>query len=170
MMTEPASRPDLQPDPRPATATWVKVVLALSLALNLGVVGVVAGARMKGGPGDQGDLPRDLSFGPFSEAFSREDRRALRSALLEKAPEFRASRQAAKAEFDALITALRAKPFDADTLRTALGAIEARNADRLELGRTLIEARIFDMSDSDRLAFADRLEEGLRHGGNRSAP
>jgi uncharacterized membrane protein len=151
-MTEPAARV--------ATATWVKVVLALSLALNLAIIGLAAGAWMK--EGSKGP-PRDLSFGPFSEALSRADRRALRSALLERAPDFRASREAAAQEFAALLTALRAQPLDPAALRTAFAAIEQRNAGRLELGRSLIENRLIEMSDADRLAFADRLEAGLKH-------
>ncbi|WP_309668379.1 periplasmic heavy metal sensor [Tabrizicola sp.] len=153
-MTEPA--------PRPVTATWVKILLALSLAFNLGILGIVAGARMKDGHGDKGGLPRDVSFGPFSEALSRQDRQALREALLSKAPEFRAAREAARAEFDTLLAALRADPFDPDAVREALAAIEQRNASRLELGRTMIETRIFDMAEAERLAFADRMEAGLR--------
>lgn len=157
-MTEPASRP--------ATATWVKLLLALSLALNLAVAGLAAGAWMKG---TARGMPRDLSFGPFSEALSRDDRRALRSALIERAPDFRASREVARAEFATLVAALRAQPFDPDALRAALAAIEQRNSDRLEMGRSLIEARLIEMSDEDRRAFADRLEKGM-HGRSRPAP
>ncbi len=156
-MTEPAAHP--------ATATWVKVVLALSLAVNLAVIGLAAGAFIKGGPKGS---PRDASFGPFSEAFSREDRKALRSALAERAPEFLASRQAAQQEFTALLAVLRAQPLDPAALSAALAAIEQRNADRLHLGRGLIETRLMAMSDADRLAFADRLESGLKHRGRRA--
>jgi uncharacterized membrane protein len=150
--------------PRPPTATWVKVVLALSLALNLAILGLAAGAWMRDGPRGRGDLPRDLSFGPFSAALSKDDRRALRSALMDRAPEFRAGRQAAKAEFEALLTALRADPFDPAALELALAAIEKRNADRLAVGRTLIEERILQLSGEDRAAFADRLEGALPRG------
>jgi uncharacterized membrane protein len=158
-----------EPSPRPATATWVKVVLALSLAINLAILGVVAGAWIKVGPDRAAGAPRDLSFGPFSEALSREDRRALRSAFMDRSPEIRASRQAARAEFDALVIALRAEPFDPAALSPVLAAIEQRNVDRLTLGRTLIEERIIAMSAADRLAFAARLEDGLQRKG-RSGP
>ncbi|TAG25377.1 MAG: periplasmic heavy metal sensor [Rhodobacterales bacterium] len=154
--------PDKPPAP-PATATagrGLKIALAISVALNLAVVGLVAGAWLK--DGHSGGMPRDLSFGPFSEALSPDDRRALRKALVDRAPGFRETRAAAQAEFAALLEALRANPFDPAAVQTALAAIEARNAGRLELGRSLIEARIAQMSEADRLAFADRLENGLR--------
>lgn len=158
-MTEPATRP--------STAAWVKVVLALSLAVNLAVIGIIAGAVAKDGPRERG-MPRDLSFGPFSEALSREDRRALRLAFLDRAPEFRAGRKDAKAEFSAVIAALRADPFDPAALQLALATIEKRNADRLALGKTLIEDRIIQLSDAERLAFADRLETALTRGDRRT--
>lgn len=138
----------------------IRIALAISVALNLAVAGLAAGAWMKEG-GNRG-LPRDLSFGPFSEALGPEDRRALRAALLDRAPGFRESRVAAREEFAALLTALRASPFDAAALQSALKAIETRAAERLDLGRDLIGTRILQMSDADRLAFADRLEAGLR--------
>jgi uncharacterized membrane protein len=137
----------------------IKIALALSVALNLAIAGAIGGAWMQDGPAR--GAPRDLTFGPFSDAFSPEDRRALRKALMDRAPGFRASREAARAEFASLLNALRADPFDPVAVGSALAAIEARNAGRLELGRSLIEARITQMSESDRLAFADRLENGL---------
>lgn len=147
--------------PPPAgSGRGLKIALAISVALNLAVAGMVTGAWLGGGHAR--GMPRDLSFGPFSEALSPEDRRALRQALLDRAPGFREARAAAQAEFETLLTALRASPFDIGAMQSALAAIEARNAGRLELGRSLIEARIAQMSDSDRMAFADRLENGLR--------
>lgn len=99
-----------------------------------------------------------LSFGPFSEALSREDRRALREAFLERLPEFRSNRDAAKAEFAAVLDSLHTDPFEPKAFRFALGAIETRNAERLKFGRSLIETRILEMTAEDRLAFAQRLE------------
>ena len=73
-------------------------------------------------------------------------------------------RAAARAEFETLLVALRADPFDAGALKSALAALEARNAERLELGRSLIETRLIEMTPAERAAFADRLEKGLRRG------
>lgn len=163
-MTDPVTPPVAPSPPAPSSPApsgrGLKIALAVSVALNLAVAGVVAGAWMKDGPSR--GMPRDLSFGPFSEALGPEDRRALRKALADRAPGFREARAAAQAEFAALLAALRASPFDPAAVQSALAAIEARNAGRLELGRSLIEARITQMSEADRLAFADRLEDGLR--------
>lgn len=155
-MTDPATQP-----PTPSSGRGLKIALALSLALNLAVAGLVIGAWASD-HGPRRGMPRDLSFGPFSEALSPQDRRALRKAFVDRTPDLRAARQAAREEFDALLAALRARPFDPAALSTALAAIEERNATRLELGRSLIEARLTTMEEADRLAFADRLETALR--------
>ena len=150
---------------RPVSATprGVKIALALSVALNLAVAGLAVGAWLGDGP--HRGMPRDMSFGPFSEALDDDDRKAIRKALLSRLGEFREQRDAARAEFEALLVALRADPFDAGALKTALAALEARNAERLELGRSLIETRLIEMTPEERAAFADRLEKHLRRGG-----
>lgn len=163
-MTEPAIPSPVSPAgpeaSAPSSGRGLKIALAVSVALNLAVAGIVAGAWLR--EGSNRSAPRDLSFGPFSEALSPDDRRALRKALVDRAPGFRDARKAAQAEFAALLAALRSRPFEPAAVQSALAAIEARNAGRLELGRSLIEARIAEMSEADRLAFADRLEKGLR--------
>lgn len=157
----PASSPP-PPAGQPSSRNGLKIALAVSVALNLAVAGMVAGAFLKsGGPGR--GMPHDLSFGPFSEALGPEDRTALRRALLDRASDFRSNSRAAKAEFETLLATLRASPFDPAAMQSALAAIEVRTAGRLELGRTLIENRIVEMSEAERLAFAERLEAGLRH-------
>lgn len=154
-------QPPLPPEPLSPSRRGLKIALAVSVALNLAVAGMIAGAWIKGGGHGRG-MPHDLSFGAFSEAFSADDRMALRRALLDRAPDFRASGKAASAEFETLLAALRASPFDPAAMQKALAAVEARTAGRLELGRLLIESRIIEMLEVDRLAFAERLEAGLR--------
>lgn len=160
-MTEPTTQASAPV--APTTSRGVKIALAISVAVNLAVAGLAVGAWLGGG--GQRDMPRDMSFGPFSEALDSSDRRAIRRALLDRMGEFRASRTEARAEFETLLGTLRADPFDPAAMKAALAAIEARNAERLELGRTLIETRLIEMSPKDRRAFADRLEKGLRRGG-----
>ncbi|MFP5479962.1 MAG: periplasmic heavy metal sensor [Alphaproteobacteria bacterium] len=150
-----------EPTAKTPSGRGLKIALAVSLALNLAVAGLVAGAWLSD-HGPRRDMPRDLSFGPFTEALSPQDRRALRREFLSRAPEFRAARQEARAEFDRLLAALRAEPFDPAALTSALAAIQTRNSDRLELGRSLIETRLLTMEEADRRAFADRLDAALR--------
>lgn len=164
-MTETGPQTPLTPPPgdAPKPGRGLKIALVISVALNLAVAGLVLGAWLGDGP--HKGMPRDLSFGPFSEALSDADRRELRKGLMSRGEEFRTSREAARAEFAVLLDALRADPFDPAAMSTALTAIETRNAERLELGRSLIETRLTEMSTEERRAFADRLEDGMQHGG-----
>lgn len=161
-MTEHSTQAAAPAPVSPPPSRGIKIALAVSVALNLAVVGFAVGAWLGGG---HRDMPRDLSFGPFSEALDDSDRRAIRRSLLDRVGEFRTDRAEARAEFETLLVTLRADPFDAGAIKAALAAIEARNAERLELGRDLIETRLIEMSADDRRRFADRLEKGLRRGG-----
>jgi hypothetical protein len=51
----------------PGTSRGVKIALALSVALNLAVAGLAVGAWLSD-DGPRRGMPRDLGFGPFSEA------------------------------------------------------------------------------------------------------
>ena len=142
--------------------------LGISLALNLAVVGMVAGAMLRDGPGMRGAMVRDLGFGPFTEELSRDDRRALRQALFERAPEIRQARQQRQEDLQALVAILRAEPFDAAALAAAMAEQEARMVGQLRLGQTVLQERIAAMTPEARRGFAERLEDGLSHGGRRS--
>lgn len=161
--------PDLAP-PAPTTAPprpgrGLRIALAVSLALNLGVAGLVVGSFLHGGPGGRGDpMVRDMGFGPFDEALRPEDRAALRKSLVQHAGDLRAARREMQADASAILTALRADPFDPAGLTSALAAQEQHLADRLRLGSGLIRDFLVALPPQDRLDFADRLEGRMRHG------
>lgn len=141
----------------------LKIALALSLALNLCVAGVVAGAWLRDGPPHGGG--KDYGLGPLSEALTRDDRKAMREIFVERHPDIREDRREAKAEFGVVVAALRAVPFDPVALDAALAGVAARNQSLLDTGRELVAERLKSLSPAERLAFADRLEDRLsRHG------
>lgn len=141
----------------------LRVALAISVALNLLIVGLVAGAVLRDG-GPRGRMMGDLGFGPFTEALSGADRDALRQAFLARMPDMRDMRRQMRADFAALLDALRAEPFDAAALRAAMEAQSARMGERLQVGQDLLLERLAAMTPEARAAFADRLEARLRHG------
>ena len=134
----------------------LKIALALSLAFNLCIVGVICGVMLRDGPPRGG---RDFGLGPLSEALSHEDRRALRKAFVARHPDIRDAKRQMRAEFDAVVAALRADPFDPAALDGALAAIAARNQSLLDTGRELVAERLKAMTAEERAAFADRLEK-----------
>lgn len=154
------------PNPAPRMSGRVRALLVVSLALNLLVAGLLAGAWLRDGP--PGGTGRDPGFGPFAEALSDTDRRELRRAFMAHMPEMRENRAAMRTDMQGVLAALRAQPFDAAALETAMDAALSRMADRIGVGQRLLVDRISAMDAAERGAFADRLEaalsRGARHG------
>lgn len=146
---------------RPKTGKGLRIALAVSVALNLAVVGVVAGAILRDGP--RGPFIRDLDFGPYGEAFAPEDRDAMRKAFLSRDVNMRDLRDQMRADGAALIALLRAETLDLAKLEALMQQQQGRMLDRIALGRELVAERIAAMSTEDRRAFADRLERAFRH-------
>lgn len=149
----------------------LRIALAISVALNLAVAGVVAGAAMKHRPdGGRMEMGRELGFGAFSEALSRDDRRALREALLAKAPDLRDNRRQRGQDAQALLAALRADPFAPEALAAIMDSQQQRMESQLQLGQDLLREFLISMTPEARAAFAGRLEERLRPDRAEKAP
>ncbi len=148
---------------------WVRVIFALSLTMNLVVIGLVAGAHL-GDRRDHGFDPRgpergtirDLGFGPIASALPREDRRAIGKALRNEKGSFKENRAAMRRDFDAMLAALRADPYDATALNTALEGQRDRMMGVGDTARQLILERIELMSLEDRRKFADDILHNMR--------
>ena len=158
-MTDPVPSP-----PTPRAGRKLRIALALSLAVNLAIGGVLVGSFLRDGPHRGG---RDFGLGPISEALSRDDRKALRAAFVAQHPGIGADRQAMRGDIDALLATLRATPFDPAALDAALAAIAQRNGALVATGQTVLAERIKAMDPANRAAFADRLETKMQHSGRR---
>jgi uncharacterized membrane protein len=144
----------------------LRIALAVSVALNLLVLGLGVGA-MWHGPSGRDQMTRDLAFGPFSQALNPNERRLLRDGLLQKSPQIRMAMQQQRSDMAGLLVALRAQPFDAAALNQALESMRGRMEAQLRLGHQSLSDLLTSMSDQDRAAFADRLEQGQRRGGGK---
>jgi Spy/CpxP family protein refolding chaperone len=157
--------------PPKAPAKALRIALAVSVALNLAVAGLAAGAFFThGGPMGRGGDVRELGFGPFTEALSRDERDQLRKAFMAKRPEFRQARRDKRQDLQNLLTALRADPFDPAQLQALLGAQSQRLAQQMDLGQNLLSDLLLQMTPEARQAFADRLQQGLQRGRDKPAP
>jgi uncharacterized membrane protein len=152
--------------PKPAkSGRGLRIALAVSVALNLAVLAAVGGAVLREGHGMRSAMVRDLGFGPYAEALRPEDRKALRDALFARAPEIRENRRQMRADTQTLLGLLRADPLDAEALRALMGSQHSRMTGQLKLGQDLLQDFLVALPPDERRAFADRLEEGLRHHG-----
>lgn len=141
-----------------------RVVLVLSLALNLAVVGMVVGASVSGRFGDRPPRSFDFGLGPVARALEPRERRQIGLAM---------RRDGALRDMDLrgnaaeMIAALRAAPFDAGALQDLM----AVQAERVTLLQRNAQAALLDqisaMSPERRAAFADRLQEELSRGRDR---
>ncbi len=150
--------------PRTPPGRGLKIALVVSVALNLLVAGMIGGAFLRGGP------DRDLGFGPFAEALTEDDHRALRQEFMARAPDMREMRRSQRAAMRDLLSALRAEPFDPAALEMAMAAAASRMGDRLRIGQEILVRHLAAMSPADRAAFADRLEAAAARGPRHAPP
>ncbi|MGR3321436.1 MAG: periplasmic heavy metal sensor [Pseudooceanicola sp.] len=148
--------------PRPGMRPWLRVLVFASLALNLLVIGALAGLVAVHDRDDPRRPPRlDRSVGPLTHALSDEDKRRIGREMRRAYREGRPSRAEFYAEYQQVIAALRADPYDpsivADSLRRQLDA----SAERQRIGQDLLLERLAAMTPEERAEFAARLEEGL---------
>lgn len=153
--------------PQLNSGRMIRTALAVSVALNLLVVGVGVGAMFHNDEAGRDEMGRDLGFGPFAEALRPEDRRALRKSLMQKSPEIRAAMALRRADMTALLAALRAVPFDGAALNGALDGMRLRLEGQLKLGHQALGDVLAAMPEAERLQVADRLERGLRRMGKK---
>ncbi|MCB2115097.1 MAG: periplasmic heavy metal sensor [Rhodobacteraceae bacterium] len=147
-----------------ATGRWKTWALVASLALNLFVAAVVAGAVLRHPrPPHDGEV-RDIGFGPYTAALSSEDRTALRDAFLAAAPDFREKRREMRADVTRLAASLRSEPWDAAATEAILARQGADLASRLDLGRRLFIERLSAMTPEARRALAERIEKAATRG------
>lgn len=156
---------EIQPKSQ-GTKRWVQVLLVVSLAFNLLIVGIVGGAMMNWSKWRSHHPPRlDMAGGPLTRALTREDRRAIGRQMRKAYREGDAPAVNMRAELDALVSELKADPFDPSAVKDRLERHRGVFHDRFALGQTLLLERLSEMQPGERAAYADRLRDVLRHHG-----
>ncbi|MEM6589093.1 MAG: periplasmic heavy metal sensor [Pseudomonadota bacterium] len=148
-------------NPAPKSRLWVRILLVVSLALNLLVIGVVAGFVVKGGPFKHDGPPHMAAggVGPLTHALSKEDRRAIGREMRQKGKDSGWDRQAHRQSLERMVAFLEATPFDADAFDEELQITVDGMQGRLSDARGALLNRLNDMSDEDRAGYAARIKE-----------
>jgi uncharacterized membrane protein len=155
---------------------WMKGLLAVSLALNLLVLGVIVGARVDDHarrPDHRSGESRgafDPALGPFSRALPDPYRSQAVEDLRERAGDIRDNRAVLAAQVDEMIALLRDDEFDQAALRAVLEAQSEAFRARGQVGRDVVLEQISRMSARDRALLAERLEKGFRRAMDRARP
>ena len=137
---------------------WIKIVLSVSLAINLAIVGLAAGFILRGGPSEV----RGPSMGyamPYVLSLPRDMRREVFRTL--RRDDSLPDRRARRAEYDQMIAVLRARPFDAQAAEAIL-LRQADGASRVQVAAqsAWLEA-VSGMSPEERSAYTDRTQQVL---------
>jgi hypothetical protein len=141
---------------------WLRVLLAVSLALNLIVVGLVGGALVMRERWHAHHPPQATRIiGPLTRALEPADKRAI-GREIRAAYHARSDRARPTADLEGLLADLRRDPFEAEAVAAHLRMQRARLSDRLELGQRLLLERLEQMSAAERAAYADRVAEAAR--------
>lgn len=153
-------------DPKPTPTSprlWVRILLAVSLALNLLVIGAVAGFAIKGGPMKHSGAPHMApgGVGPLTQALSKEDRRAIGREMRQMAKENGWDRRAHRQALERMIAGLEATPFDADAFSADLDIIMDGMRSRISGASGALMNRLSEMSDEDRAAYAARIRDKM---------
>lgn len=143
--------------PQKPRALW-RIVLVVSLCLNLAFVGLLAGVAFSGKVG--GGPPPRMSFGlgPITEALDRSDRRAIAGAVRGQI----GLRPLLRQDLQTLIDTLRQSDFDPDALRSVLRAQSDRTNQVVTAAQDAFVDHVSQMSAAERAEFADRLNRKRR--------
>lgn len=143
---------------------WIKVLLGLSLALNLAIAGVVAGFVLRGGP--QGVRGANMGYAaPYVLALPRELRREVFGKV--RSDERLPDRRARRADYRAMIEVLRATPFDASAVQAVLDR-QSDTASRVQAaGQAAWLEVVSRFSDAERVAYVAQMEEEMKRKGPR---
>ena len=161
-MTEQMPQPQDTSPPR--RRIGLRVLLFISLALNMVIIGVVGGAILNFSRGEDHPImvSRDLGLGAYFAALEPSGRRELNKELRARKGELRASRSEWRSSLVETTAAIRAEPFDAARVRAAVERQAELAARGREYGLNVMIAQLERMSPQQRAAFADRLEEASR--------
>jgi uncharacterized membrane protein len=139
---------------------WIKIVLGLSLAANLAVAGLVAGAALRGPPKG----PRTGVSGyatAYIKALPREDRHAIIEKVRKSGGQGRLSGDERRALFDEMLAALRAPELDRIVITDVLNKQKAASLGAQSGVQEQWVALVAQMSVEERLAYADAVQEVL---------
>lgn len=148
-----------------STPLWVRILLAVSLGLNILVVGAVVGFAIKGGPLPVKDGPRhvaDAAIGPLTRALSVADRRAIGRQIRQEGTTERWDRQAHRQALERMLTLLNATPFDADAFANELDGTVTGLQSRMTLAGQALVVRLEQMTDEERRAYAERVLQAAK--------
>ncbi len=156
------------PSPVPRTGRGIKIALAMSLGLNLLIVGLIAGAAMNRQVGPDRPPPslvaRGIGLGPYFTALPPDLQRALVQHVrqADQSEGRRPILRSMRTGFRSALDTLRSDPFDAEAFAAALAGQSGRLAERRTVSEAALTQTLSQMPPDVRAAYADALEMVVR--------
>ncbi|MEC7669345.1 MAG: periplasmic heavy metal sensor [Pseudomonadota bacterium] len=150
---------DVQQD-KPKRFPWTRVLLVVSLALNLLIVGAMA-TFFFANSGPREFSRRPPPDGPFLylRAFSQEDRRALGREFFKNSKPSPEMRELALQDYQDVVDLLKQPEFNQAELTSVLDRQHQRSKSLQERGRQMMVEYLGTKTPAERAAYADRLAE-----------
>lgn len=148
--------------PKPRMRLWLRVVLVLSLAFNLVIIGGATGVALRFGR--FGPPPSHMEEGrgsPMIMALSRDARREMGRSIRKAYRDTANDAGNESGIYADLVRALEADPFDKEALRAARQALESRMSLRREVAGDVWLESISKMGVTERKAYAESMLEIL---------
>lgn len=157
-----------EPKSNPGSSRWMRILLVASLALNLLIVGLVAGAVLGGrSDGDRGAESRAFQRQPLIGALEPAMRRDVLQQLRRDARQPGEHARALRGRFRAYLDALRSDSFDVSEVGRLLSEQRASMGGWQDAVDGILLEKLSEMTPEERFAYADRLEELGRRGRKR---
>lgn len=149
--------------PKPRAPLWWRVLVGLSLTLNLLVIGLVVGVVLSRKPADDRRpfLPA-AGVAPMVRLMPPDHRDAVWSDLRKLGAAEGITRAEREAERIAVQRLIAAEPFDAAALVAALDARQTQEDGFARAGHRVLAERLEEMPQEARAEYAERLERFAR--------
>ena len=138
---------------------FVKLLLVVSLGINLAIGGLVMGIWLTEKPA-RPPSPDAVAF--LSFALPTEHRNALRAQMVDRREELRANRTAIANMRKEMINALQAEPFEAAAVEEILQRQRDRFLDLGELAHSALLERINLLTPEERAIYVESLQKRER--------
>lgn len=141
---------------------WARILLFVSLAFNLAVIGLVAGLALREGPDRRGP---EAGFWRHGMAMPEPHRGEMMRLLRAERPRLEHARQQLKDSRAQLAAALTAEPFDPAAVVAVLAEERMLIGDLADRGTALLVAQVGKMTPQERQAYAEALVTPRRRDG-----
>jgi len=136
---------------------WMKIVLGLSLALNVFFLGLTGGSLFHGKPERRDDAPNS-----FLATLSDERKAEVKAYFTKMREDRKASRSGTRAAWDNVRAAMIADPYDRAAMEAAMDQVIDARTERSRTRYSKMVDFVSTMDAEERVAFSDAMRERWR--------